>query len=125
MDITISIAEAQIWDLLVTAFEGGISYWGSIEDYEVAPPGTFTPREGKVCKYADYPLSSVGTVIIRDHKTPENNFLKLNRAAIERGLKVMVEKYPWHFGTFLRGNGDVETADVFIQCCAFGEIRYG
>jgi len=48
----------------------------------------------------------------------------LDMDAIKRGIKVMAEKYSRHFGDFQSERGDAITADVFLQCCLFGEIVY-
>ena len=44
---------------------------------------------------------------------------------IEKGLKVFAEKSPYQFGEWLLDNDDSITGDVFLQCCLFGEVKYG
>jgi hypothetical protein len=44
---------------------------------------------------------------------------------IESGLQVMADKYPKHFADFMSEEDDCVTADVFLQCCLFGDIIYG
>lgn len=41
------------------------------------------------------------------------------------GLSLMSRDYPNHFADFMAENEDAETADVFVQCCIFGNIVYG
>lgn len=48
----------------------------------------------------------------------------LNLVKIKKGLTCMAKKYPKQFSDFLVGNGDMETGDVFLQCCLFNEIIY-
>lgn len=50
---------------------------------------------------------------------------KLTPESIARGLQVMAREYPWHFNHVGTSEEDAETADVFLQCCLFGEIVYG
>ena len=49
----------------------------------------------------------------------------LNLAKIKKGLTVMAKKFPEHFGDFHSGNYDMNTGDVFLQCCLFGDVIYG
>lgn len=44
---------------------------------------------------------------------------------VGRGLQVMAEKYPRHFGNLISDNDDAETGDVLLQCSVLGEIVYG
>lgn len=44
---------------------------------------------------------------------------------ITRGLAVMLAKEPRHFADVLAENDDAITADVFVQCCVFGEVVHG
>lgn len=48
----------------------------------------------------------------------------LNLQTIKKGLTVMAKKEPHHFADFLQEQGDMNTGDVFLQCCLFGEVRY-
>lgn len=51
--------------------------------------------------------------------------LLLTRKKLLKGLGVMAQKYPRHYGNWLAGQDDAETGDVFIQCALFGEIVFG
>jgi hypothetical protein len=46
-------------------------------------------------------------------------------AKLERGIKAMAEQAPRHFEHIGTSREDAVTADVFVQCCCFGEIIYG
>jgi hypothetical protein len=50
---------------------------------------------------------------------------KLDRAAIERGLKLMAEEWPHHWRDLTTESADAFTGDVLIQLSVLGEIRYG
>ena len=118
--VTKAFSNNTIYDLLVTAREGGSNYW--MDSYKCEKPKQdFTPVDGEVYKFADYPIHG-GRVIIK-HDDGESSIL--TRATIERGLKVMANEYPKHMDDILNENYDADTADVFLQCCVFGEVVYG
>ncbi len=48
----------------------------------------------------------------------------LNFNKIKRGLTVMAKKEISHFSDLINDNADQITADVFLQCCLFGEVLY-
>jgi hypothetical protein len=78
----------------------------------------------------DYPLCGGATICrLDDGETKQTDKrykpLTLDRAAIDRGLAIMAEKYPRHFGDFIADNEDSITGDVFIQCCLLGDVIYG
>lgn len=117
-----------ISDLLVTAFEGGINYWLGTIDYQEPSSMVFAPAETP--RYATYPLNPGGAVIVSASGIHPADVAKLcnqrlDRAAIERGLGIMAEKYPKHYGDILHDNHDADTADVLVQCALFGDIVFG
>jgi hypothetical protein len=124
-----SVSEERVADLLCCALEGGTGYWCAITGY-TKPPGTVraitSPADGTVYKHIDYPLNEGGAVKLKDIEDDANGreFI-LDRKAIAKGLEVMAEKYPKHFGDFRAENEDAITADVFLQCCLFGKVIYG
>lgn len=117
------VTEKDIADLLITAWEGGSSSW--IEAVRiVAVPSVIAFQESpnRIYKKVDYPLNEGGVVrVTGEGEKPRD----LNRQSIEKGLQVMAEKYPLHFTDFIKENYDATTADVFLQCCLFGEVVYG
>lgn len=48
----------------------------------------------------------------------------LTRDVVIRGLKTMAEKYHDAFAQIAENNVDAPTADLFLQCCCFGEEKY-
>ena len=93
-------------DQLVTVLSGAINYWGSIteRDGDLTWKGTWT-----IAEYADEEEA------IATHT--------LDRDALQRGLQVMLEKYPRTFSDLLTG-GDRHTADLPVQLAIFGEEKY-
>lgn len=128
-----SISEVRIAELLSTAFEGGSNYWYLITGFEAPEnprPVIFGDMKvlggenAEIFKHTDYPLTG-GAVVITDCEQPNRGPWRLDGEAIQRGLKVMAEKYPRHWGDFVQENDDADTGDCFLQCCLFGEMVYG
>lgn len=128
MQTTITVSDEQIYNLLCSANYGGISYWCTSDDYR---PGTEPHPEGidgPPGHFEAAPLTGGAWVlrILPDDGDPRGGELHtLDRAACERGIAVMAEKYPRHFTDLVTENDDAITADVFVQCALFGDIIYG
>ncbi len=48
----------------------------------------------------------------------------LDNAKIKLGLEKMAVEFPHLFCTLLQHDTDATTADIFLQCCLFGEEKY-
>lgn len=117
------------WEyLLCNAFEGGSNYWYFIEKFQYP--------KGKTRKDFEYPHLELpikgGALTIKDMEgdqgTGEHAKAKLYRLdlkALERGWKIMHDKYPHHYADAITGQDDATTGDVFLQCCVFGDVIYG
>jgi hypothetical protein len=81
----------------------------------------------EVFKHLDYPLNVGGSLTIssNDEDDKEHHGKILNISTIKIGLQVMAVKYPRHWQDFIQENADACTADVFLQCCLFGEVIFG
>jgi hypothetical protein len=114
----------RIAELLCCATEGGISYWCYIDFGKSRKPPEIDKDIGFDAEYRHvcWPLSHGGSLCLVDNEDNTEHYLDL--AAVERGLKVMAEKYPHHLANFLKDNEDAETGDVFVQCSVLGEIVY-
>jgi hypothetical protein len=117
VEIKIKISDERISGLLCCGFEGGVGYWCQIAGYE--------GREDETYPHTTLPLKPNAAVLCEEWEEEEPTLLRLDRAAVERGLKIMSEKYPRHFMNFVCENEDAETGDVFIQCCLLGDVVYG
>jgi len=51
--------------------------------------------------------------------------LALSDVALDRGVRILQERYPHHWADILEENSDAITGDVLLQCAAFGDIVYG
>jgi hypothetical protein len=134
MTATIQISDERVRDLLCGAFEGGSNYWYMIERRNYAPgvKGKDFLKGGKLTDPKQYwhpcqliPLHPGCSLTISDQEDDAKKEYTLDRAAIERGVQVMAEKFTRHFSNVVNENDDATTADVFLQCCLFGDVIYG
>lgn len=132
--VPVEVTEERVRHLLCSAFEGGSNYWYMIEGYKYAPglkEKDFTSKKGKHHdgdwgRPYTVPFVPGCAIIISDMEGDDSEKrYELDRAALERGLKVMAEKYAHHWADFVKENDDAITADVFLQCCLFGDCIYG
>lgn len=110
------VSRERISDLLCTAFEGGSNYWvGAVEIVACAQD-------------CDSPYASehgAQGAVLRIHDDEAETTYILSDVEIQRGLNVMAEDYEHHWLDLINDNMDADTADVFLQCCVFGEVIYG
>lgn len=115
-----------LWDIFVTAIEGGITYWARIDKYHHSHGGSIidTPDlEGFSARIFD---------------TESEKYHDIHRATIKRGLKRFHAKgNPLVNATMLGeilsadtldGTGeilDASAADCIVQAGLFGEVIYG
>lgn len=132
--VTQHVPLKRVSDLLCSAIEGGSNYWYTIEKFNKPPKLVFRTDAKTIFRHLDYPLNEGGSLIIMSHGDGDHSDgdevngktrWTLDLPACQRGLQLMAEKYPSHFGDFIAENDDAITADVFLQCCLFGEIIYG
>jgi hypothetical protein len=135
------IPNQRVSDLLIGAFEGGSTYW--IEDYKSSSRKSkaFEQEAGIsnsldnfiMPTYAVLPLIEGQWIDIEIQESISAESYKivyrLDREAVQKGLLAMASLEDGngghHWPTFLAENDDAETADVFLQCCLFGEIVFG
>lgn len=141
--ITKEIEDERVHDLLVSALEGGSNYWYMLEERIDPPmPYQFTTalwskeREKNPAwiHTEEIPFNEGGALIFsviseeRDTekaKAEEAKRYRLDRDAMQKGIELMAEHSPAHFGDFIKENDDAVTGDIFLQYCLFGEIIYG
>jgi hypothetical protein len=131
MNITIKtdVPLSRIADLLCDALEGGANYWYEITKTIVPTKLTFLSspdlNDGNPFKHIDYPLNEGGAIFVKSLEEPEKPEIRVNLPAIRKGLQIMAEKFPSHWGDFIAENDDAITGDVFLQCVCFGDVIYG
>jgi hypothetical protein len=99
--------------LLDCAFSGGSTYWATDirnEEYLGASFLSEIPMTGGSCEIFD---------------GVESTWLLLSATAFESGAQAFREKYRRHWIDAMAGQFDATTGDVFLQCCLFGETKYG
>ena len=117
-EVVKKIDAQRIADTLVSALEGGTGYWCQI-DNEKGPN-----YNSKTCDRIA--AGHAHLLIIEDcGEGDEPKTHKLDRCALDLGLRIMADKYPKHFADIVNENDDAETGDVLLQCALLGEIVYG
>ena len=117
--ITLEISDEILLNLLCSAFEGGSNYWYT----DVAEHTDPTHADDENCHHwAEWNPVYGGSIVVTDEEGEKH---LIDRAALQRGMQIMVQNYPQHFDNVITGDDDAETGDVFLQCCCFGEIVYG
>lgn len=117
----------RLGDMLAGSLEAGSHYW-MLNYTPVAPPKIIRRYDADtVFTHIDYPLNPGGKVKIRCQepwaKGKSTATLTLKR--ILKGMNVMAAKYPTHFNDIIMETDDAVTADVFLQCCLFGDAIFG
>jgi hypothetical protein len=107
--------------LLCNAFGGGSSYWCHIDSYMYP--------EGKGERDFSYPHLEVpfagGSITISVPEDNDGKTYTLDFKALQRGWKLLHDKYPHHYADSTTGQYDATTGDVFLQLCLFGDVVYG
>lgn len=136
IDVSVEVPLQRVFDVFVNALDTGVcNYWSKWRPATL--PEGFDPRQLEWLSNRDY-----WTKVRQDYFAP---FLKgcglrfveredfgepktehvLDLDAVRRGLHAMSVRAPKRFGELLSGEDDAHTADVFVQCCLFGEVKYG
>lgn len=120
---------------MITANESGAGYWARVMEENI-PEGadmSWVPADdfhaSGVHRWPQHIAALVGGSVtyatVNDEGKLSRKRYTLNAETIARGFVVMAAKYGEHFGTFLSGNEDAETGDVFLQCCLLGDVKHG
>lgn len=110
------VTDERVWDLLVTATEGGSNYWYVITKHNRKEVGAEYIHEA--------PLKEGGYMVVKD-QYGDFPAKKITRKELELGLDIFAKKHPRHFANWVNENDDAETGDVFLQCVCFGDVVYG
>lgn len=138
ISVPVPISEEQISNMLCSAYDGAYGsayYWSAITGYEYPAGKTQDDFE---YRFMEVVLAG-GKMFLCDaemtkqemkaRKPEEIEKWTLTREKLIKGLQVMASlemgKGGHHFPNLMKENDDAETADVFVQCCLFGEIVYG
>lgn len=121
---TVVISKEDIDDIMVSALEGGITYWVDKVD-------KVEPRCGIEFDFASDVISKGGSILIHDNE--EDATYELTKAKLLQGIRMYAEQPKNNdiFEVIDRelhidcGMVDAEVADAIIQYALFGEIIYG
>lgn len=130
-----NVSDETLRGLLCCALEGGSNYWymhtrsefpAGVDYADFDDGGRFAIPEWTwpyVIPFTEGCALIITTEAAGDEGDKTER--RLDRAALERGIQIMAEKYPRHFASVQSEDYDAETGDVFLQCCLLGEIVYG
>lgn len=119
-EIKIHLTEQDIDDIMVSALEGGITYWaGEAEVIE----------EKRVADWGHEQIARGGVLLIHDIEDPEEVW-ELNLEKFLKGFKLWYEDGRDEYGAVEDGEVDCcqidgDRADEIIQYALFGEIVFG
>lgn len=132
------VPKKDVQNLLVGLFENNYSPWlREIKSKNLAEGFTFTDfrqhgrmQDPKDCFHWSQIIPVTEgcslTLSVDDPDSDsggEKDFV-LDIEAIRRGLQIMATKYCKHWNDFVNENDDANTADIFGQCCVYGEYIY-
>jgi hypothetical protein len=118
------IPRSQVAQMLSVILGAGPHTSYVIVDFRRPPTFRFRSDRNFIFRELDYPLNEGGSLsIVRKDLNSAGRQLDLK--SISEGLNVMATHYPRHFADFLNEAADAVTADVFLQCCLFGELICG
>lgn len=106
VDLRVQITTQLLWDLMTTAVEGGVNYWGSVRD-------TARDDDLNVLKFS-----------IVDREDEEGKAYTVDAVKMLHGLQALLIDYPWR-SRIVDEDYDAEDADCVVQMALFGELRYG
>lgn len=132
------VSKKDIQDILTGLFENNYSPWlREIKSKSFAEGFNFTDfrQNGRMQDPKDYyhwsqiiPVTEGCSLTLSvddpDSDTGSEKDVILDVEAIRRGLQIMATKYRNHWEDFIYKNDDATTADVFGQCCVYGEVFY-
>lgn len=99
-------------DLFITAWEGGSSYWATVNSPYNAEK-TF-----EMIVEDDFALK------IYDIENPYESWI-LTKQNMVGSITKLRNEYPRHYANLINGTWDAETADVWFQLVVIGELTFG
>lgn len=115
--VTKEVSEDRIANLLVGAWEGGSNYWAEAN----GSPWKDDPQVEHGLRL-NLPVMVYDYLELGSHRKVKHI---LDRKAIQSGLELCIRDQPTTWAEIDQENDDANTADIFLQLCLFGEVRYG
>lgn len=113
MKISVEVTDEELRNTLISAVEGGISYWAVVQGYDHKRGVVQVAEHNDSRKFEDWgPWHTVALVDIAK--------------GMELCAALPSDECGWAFGAFMRDRcGDAQTADIFMQLAVLGEVKYG
>lgn len=125
IEVVVEIPTRVIAYVLCTALENGAGYWLRWPTATVHG-GAMPAEDAEDSDMTDYyRLANGGHAFLVEHGDASRTEHTLDLPLIQRGLTLMAAKHPKMFAELVAEDGDSHTADVFLQYCLLGEVRYG
>ena len=143
VSVSVTFTKEHMFNMLTNGIEGGIGRWACLEEM-VEPTEWKWLSEPGHHYYADYVLNPGGALVFSfayasdDEEAAER--YRLDWAAVQRGLEVLVKESPYHFSHIMHdipfsdggentdnNDGilcDAITGDALIQCALLGHIDF-
>jgi len=119
---TFRITRMQVANLLCVALASSSrSNRYSVIEMTEPPELKFRAHKNLILRYLDYPLNAGGSLGIAIRESG-SDLRRLDLNSLASGLDDMATKYPRHFADFIYESADEIPADVYLQCCLFGEV---
>lgn len=140
--VEVNVKQSSVISLLINAFEGGSNYWMGRQSIKlnygpyskesfrrngVLYPESWSHNSVALPPLYILPLHLGASIEFTEYDESADEFTKhnLDVEKIKNGLRLMQEKYPIYFSWVLTEDDDCTAADVFLQLCVFGELKYG
>jgi hypothetical protein len=126
--IDTKIPRKVIFDVFVTALEGGSNYWYSIPDSTIEKVRAVVPKDK--CPYISkaIPLALLDhgvDIAINDIENEDEELGVISLLTIGERLQELANESRWALDQELEGNGDAESSDVWLQYLTMGQIVFG
>ena len=142
INIPLVVTHDDLSSLLCSAFEdGGHGDWKTILDTPEALQEAAARGQMPEGEWMNYPIYCVGhpdwavKIVDRFHEDAPLNLADMMKGSgaafhtltlddLKKGFKLFARKGDRHFRNWQSQNTDATTANVFLQFCLFGEVRY-
>jgi len=133
-----------VYDLLITALEGGSNHWYYLPDLSMCPKKGYTPVTPEVINsfgdsitppqdFYDCAVDRIWEAVIfygesipvHDKENLKERLGYINQKTIENGLSIFKNKYPNLYEDCCNEDFDADHADVFFQLVVMGELVFG
>lgn len=118
--VDVEVYDSLIADQIACAFEGGINYWCVAAEVSL-PCG----RRVSTTYIVENPgLVELLTIRLWHDEDPDVPPAVIVADNLRSAIIKMRDEYPSDLGDMMAEDGDADTADLFMQLAAFGEIVY-